>query len=87
MISYLPSAIGHQLERRGWLAIGALAAIAIAPILSVPDSQFSVPALQAQETGLPVGAKAPASTVVETLDGKPFDIGQYVGKTPVLIEF
>ena len=87
MTSYQASAIGHQLKRRGWLAIGALAAIAIAPILSVPGSRFPVPTLQAQETGLPVGAKAPASTVVETLDGKSFDIGQYVGKTPMLIEF
>ena len=87
MTSYQPSAIGHRLTRRGWLAIGALAAIAIAPILSVPGSRFPVPTLQAQETGLPVGAKAPASTVVETLDGKSFDIGQYVGKTPMVIEF
>jgi len=87
MTSYQPSAIGHQLKRRGWVAIGALAAIAIAPILSVPGSRFPVPTLQAQETGLPVGAKAPASTVVETLDGKSFDIGQYVGKTPMVIEF
>ena len=87
MTSYQASAIGHQLKRRGWLAIAALGAIALAPILSVPGSRFPVPALQAQETGLPVGAKAPASTVVETLDGKSFDIGQYVGKTPMVIEF
>jgi len=87
MTSYQPSAIGHQLKRRGWLAIGAVAAIAIAPILSVPGSRFPGSTLQAQETGLPVGAKAPASTVVETLDGKSFDIGQYVGKTPMVIEF
>ena len=59
----------------------------VAPGITVPGSLFAVPALQAQETGLPVGAKAPASTVVETLDGKSFDIGQYVGKTPMLIEF
>jgi thiol-disulfide isomerase/thioredoxin len=56
-------------------------------MVSVPGSPFPVPALQAQETGLPVGAKAPTSTIVETLDGKPFDMGQYVGKTPMLIEF
>ena len=87
MTSYQPSAIGHRLKKRVWLAIGVLGVIAIAPVVSVPGSRFPVPTLQAQETGLPVGAKAPASTVVETLDGKPFDIGQYVGKTPVLIEF
>ena len=87
VISHQPSAISHQRRRRRRFAIGAFAAIAIAPILSVPGSPFPVTGLQAQETGLPVGAKAPASTVVETLDGKSFDIGQYVGKTPMLIEF
>ena len=85
--SHQPSAISHQLKRRGWFVIGALAAIATAPGISVPGSLFPVPVLQAQETGLPVGAKAPTSTVVETLDGKSFDIGQYVGKTPMLLEF
>ena len=69
------------------LVLAALVATASAPLPSVPGSRFPVPALQAQETGLPVGAKAPTSTVVETLDGKSFDIGQYVGKTPMLIEF
>jgi len=85
--SHQPSAISHQLKRRARLAVAALVVIALAPILSVPGSPFPVPTLQAQETGLPVGAKAPTSTVVETLDGKSFDIGQYVGKTPMLIEF
>jgi thiol-disulfide isomerase/thioredoxin len=80
-------AVRHRLERRVWLALAACGAIAIAPVLSVACSVFPVPALQAQETGLPVGAKAPTSTIVETLDGKSFDIGQYVGKTPMLIEF
>ena len=42
--------------------------------------------LRAQELGIQVGAKPPAA-VVETLDGKPADLGQWVGKTPVLIEF
>jgi len=87
MTSYQPSAIGHRLKKRVWLAIGVLGVIAIAPVVAVPGSRFPVPTLQAQETGLPVGAKAPASTVVETLDGKSFDLGQYVGKTPMVIEF
>ena len=80
--SHQPSAISHQR-----CALIAFAAIALAPLITVPGSRFPVPVLQAQETGLPVGAKAPTSTLVETLDGKSFDIGQYVGKTPVLIEF
>ena len=40
----------------------------------------------AQESGIAVGAKAP-SAKVQTLDGKTTDIGRYVGKTPLLIEF
>jgi len=81
--SHQPSAISHHLKK-AWLVFTALA---FAPLFSVPGSPFPVPGLQAQETGLPVGSKAPTSTMVETLDGKPFDIGQYIGKTPVLIEF
>jgi thiol-disulfide isomerase/thioredoxin len=43
------------------------------------------PAL-AQDLGIVVGARAPAVTV-HALDGKPVDLGQYIGKTPILIEF
>jgi thiol-disulfide isomerase/thioredoxin len=42
--------------------------------------------LVAQDLGIEVGARAPAVTV-HTLDGKPVDLGQYIGKTPMLIEF
>ena len=42
--------------------------------------------LQAQDLGIQVGATPPSATV-ETLDGKPVDLGTWVGKTPVLIEF
>jgi thiol-disulfide isomerase/thioredoxin len=48
---------------------------------------FSLPAISgAQESGIPVGTKAPAAKV-QTLDGKTVDIGNYVGKSPMLIEF
>ena len=40
----------------------------------------------AQESGIPVGARAP-SAIVSTLDGKPVDIGSWVGKAPMVIEF
>ena len=40
----------------------------------------------AQDLGIEVGARAPAVTV-QSLDGKPVDLGQYIGKTPMLIEF
>ena len=40
----------------------------------------------AQESGIAVGSKAPAAAV-ETLDGKPADVSQFVGKQPALIQF
>jgi thiol-disulfide isomerase/thioredoxin len=87
-MSYQLSAIGYQRlgsrAVRRWAA--ALGVLAVAPLISVPGSPLPVPALLAQEIGLPIGTKAPAA-LVETLDGKPFDLGQYIGKTPVLIEF
>ncbi len=39
-----------------------------------------------QESGIPVGSKAPAAAV-QTLDGKAVDLASYVGKSPMLIEF
>jgi peroxiredoxin len=41
---------------------------------------------RAQTAGIPVGAHAPNATV-ETLDGTPVDLAQYVGKGPVVLEF
>ena len=46
----------------------------------------AAPTLPAQDLGIDVGKRAPAA-VVQTLDGKQLDIGQYVGKTPMFIEF
>lgn len=40
----------------------------------------------AQEAGIAVGAMAPGAAV-ETLDGKMTDLSQYIGKTPVVLEF
>ena len=40
----------------------------------------------AQESGIAVGAQAPGANV-QTLDGKTIDIGSYVGKSPMVIEF
>ena len=42
--------------------------------------------LEAQESGISVGAKAPAVTIND-LDGKPVDLGKYIGKKPVFLEF
>jgi thiol-disulfide isomerase/thioredoxin len=41
---------------------------------------------RAQDVGIEIGSQGPAAKVF-TLDGKEADLGQYVGKTPVLIEF
>lgn len=43
-------------------------------------------ALEAQASGIPIGAK-PAPAEVRTLDGKPVNLSQWVGKGPVLLEF
>lgn len=45
----------------------------------------AIPA-RAQDLGIEVGATAPAVTV-QSLDGKPINLGSYIGKTPMLIEF
>jgi thiol-disulfide isomerase/thioredoxin len=42
--------------------------------------------LSAQDLGLEIGTVAPTAKV-ETLDGAAADLGKYVGKTPVLMEF
>lgn len=43
-------------------------------------------AAPAQDLGLPVGASAPR-LAVNDLDGKPVDLGQWIGRKPVLIQF
>jgi thiol-disulfide isomerase/thioredoxin len=40
----------------------------------------------AQDLGIEVGAKAPA-VIVHSLTGQQVDLGKYIGKTPMLIEF
>lgn len=45
----------------------------------------AVPA-RAQDSGIEIGTIAPAA-VLHTLDGKPVDLAQLVGKGPVLMEF
>src|SRR5947208_2888356 len=42
--------------------------------------------VRAQDVGLDVGTRAPGAAV-ETLDGRPADLAQYVGKSPVVLEF
>lgn len=42
--------------------------------------------LPAQDEGIGVGSRAPA-VIVPDLDGRPVDIGRYLGKQPVFLEF
>ena len=42
--------------------------------------------LRAQESGIAVGSAAPAVSVRD-LDGNTVDLGQYIGKKPMLLEF
>jgi peroxiredoxin len=42
--------------------------------------------MSAQDLGIAVGQRAPRA-VVQTLSGQPVDLGSYVGKGPILIEF
>jgi thiol-disulfide isomerase/thioredoxin len=57
----------------------------LAFVAGVAASLFALPA-RAQDLGIAVGSTAP-SVKVQSLDGKPVDLGQYIGKTPMLIEF
>ena len=57
-----------------------LLALATACVLALPV------ALAGQDVGLPLGTAAPAVTLAD-LDGKAVDLGQYIGKRPVLLEF
>jgi thiol-disulfide isomerase/thioredoxin len=47
---------------------------------------LSAAPLGAQDLGLPIGSTAPAAAV-QTLDGKPANLSQWIGRTPVVLEF
>src|SRR5205807_8370162 len=57
-----------------------LLALATGCLLALPV------ALAGQDVGLPLGTTGPAVTLAD-LDGKVVDLGQYVGKQPVLLGF
>jgi thiol-disulfide isomerase/thioredoxin len=54
-------------------------------ILALAET-LGVPAVTGQEAGIPVESKAPIVSVHD-LDGKPVDLGQWIGKRPVFLEF
>jgi thiol-disulfide isomerase/thioredoxin len=49
-------------------------------------SVLGAASLRAQESGIAVGTDAPVVTVRD-LDGKAVDLGQYIGKKPIFLEF
>jgi thiol-disulfide isomerase/thioredoxin len=64
----------RRLAVRGALAGAVAAGVAAAP------------ARAQLEAGIPVGSRAPVITVPD-LEGRPVDLGRYIGRQPVLIEF
>jgi len=58
----------------------------VTALLVATASQLTPLAVRAQDLGIEVGAKAPVVTV-QSLDGKDVSLGNYIGKTPILIEF
>jgi thiol-disulfide isomerase/thioredoxin len=60
---------------KGMRLVAAIAALALAPSV-----------MPAQESGITVGSTAPGADV-ETLDGKPINLDQYLDQGPVLFQF
>jgi thiol-disulfide isomerase/thioredoxin len=61
--------------------LSSLIALSLAASLA-----FTAESARAQDLGIEVGATAPAVTV-QSLDGKTVNLANYIGKTPMLIEF
>jgi thiol-disulfide isomerase/thioredoxin len=61
-----------------------LGATGVALVLALTGLLLAGPAKA--QTGIKVGDKAPIVTVPD-LDGKPVDLGQWIGKKPVFLEF
>jgi methylamine dehydrogenase accessory protein MauD len=57
----------------------------ISAVAALASALAAIPALS-QDLGIELGQTAPAVTV-QSLDGKPVNLGSYIGKTPMLIEF
>lgn len=55
-------------------------------VVTLLTAACSASTLEGQDIGLELGTVAPAAAL-ETLDGKPADLSQYVGRKPVLMEF
>jgi thiol-disulfide isomerase/thioredoxin len=58
----------------------------LAVLLLLVSGAAGVQPLSSQEAGIAVGAQAPAVRIKD-IDGKSVDLGQYIGKKPVFLEF
>jgi thiol-disulfide isomerase/thioredoxin len=67
-------------------AKGAPAGNVLARFLLILLGGAAFQPLRAQESGIVVGAAAPA-VKVNDLNGRPVDLGRYIGKKPVFLEF
>jgi len=55
-------------------------------LIALAGSVGAITPVAAQDLGIDVGKRAPAA-IVSTLDGKAVDLGSYVGKVPMFLEF
>ena len=68
--------------RRSWLTVYRLRLAAYGLLFLSAGSRE----LLSQDIGLEIGTQAPTAKL-ETIDGKPADLAEWVGKKPVLMEF
>ena len=68
--------VSHKHVGRGMWVVGLMM------VLLIPGSAVA----QDDVIGIPVGSVPPAVTI-EDLDGNPVDLGRWVGKKPVIVEF
>ncbi|MGH7568601.1 MAG: TlpA family protein disulfide reductase [Gemmatimonadales bacterium] len=64
---------------------GAWYVVLLGVLLAAPAPSVLV-AQQEDQLGIAIGA-TPAPVTIEDLEGRPVDLGSYIGKRPVLIEF
>jgi thiol-disulfide isomerase/thioredoxin len=60
--------------------------LAVVALLALTLTAANPRAALAQESGIAVGATAPGAAVV-TLDGRPANLADFIGRTPVVLEF
>ena len=71
---------------KGLRAQGAGVRNYLAAIATIAAVAFAPSSARAQDLGIAVGETAPAARVF-TLDGKEANLSQYIGKTPIVMEF